>query len=81
MVLDAKFESFLANLLGFQDFEVLPDRTRNGALRFWQDHIKPNFLGVDSDDEDDDLGWELPLPGSPDRPLIGLEGGFLQLSK
>lgn len=81
MVLDERFERFLEELLGFQAFELLPERTKNAALRYWQDSIKPQYAGTDSEDGQEDVGWELPLPGIPDQPLIDLEGGFLQLSK
>lgn len=81
MILDERFERFLEELLGFQAFELLSERTRNAALRYWQDWIKPQYTGIDSEDGEEDVGWELPLPGIPDQPLIDLEGGFLQLSK
>lgn len=81
MILDERFERFLEELLGFQAFELLPERTRNAALRYWQESIKPHFTGTGLDDGQEDFGWELPLPGLPDQPLIELEGGFLHLSK
>lgn len=81
MILDERFERFLEELLGFQTFELLPERLRNAVLRHWQDSIKPQFAGPDLGDGQDDAGWELLLPGRLDQPLIELEGGFLQLSK
>lgn len=81
MILDERFERFLENLLGFEAFELLPDRTRDGALRYWQEIIKLQFTGTDCEDEFDDIGWELPLPGATDNSLIGLEGNYLQLNK
>ncbi|KAL3706917.1 hypothetical protein TMatcc_007930 [Talaromyces marneffei ATCC 18224] len=80
MVLDNRFESLLEELLGFETFELLPENTRKAALQFWQESIKPNYDGTDLDD-DDDPNWELTLPGLPDQPLIGLKGGFLQLTR
>jgi hypothetical protein len=80
MILDERFERFLEEYLGFQAFEILPSNSRSEALRFWRDNIKPGFTGIDSEGENDDVGWLLPLPGSRDDPLKGLEGGFLELS-
>ncbi|EED18605.1 conserved hypothetical protein [Talaromyces stipitatus ATCC 10500] len=80
IILDEHFEQFLENLPGFQAFELLPEHTGNAALQYWQDSIEPRYTRTDQEDDQDDVGWELPLLGLPNQPLIGLEGGFLQLS-
>lgn len=81
MILDENFERFLENLVGFEAFELLSERARDGAFRYWQDTIKIQFAGTDVEDGFDDVGWELPLVGAADNSLIGLEGGYLQLNK
>lgn len=81
MILDERFERFLEETLGFDAFELLPERTRSGAIRYWETTIKSQYLGTETEDDYDDVDWELPLPGLPDKPLVGLEGGFMQLTK
>lgn len=81
MILDERFEDFLKKSIGFQVYESLPERTRLVALRYWQNEIKPQFTGIDCDDDWVDISWQIPLPGVEDDPSIELQGGYLQLNK
>ncbi|KAE8329971.1 hypothetical protein BDV39DRAFT_202552 [Aspergillus sergii] len=51
-------------------------------MNCWQATVKPNFMfDEDDDDEFQELGHLIPLPGVEDKPSIGLQGGFLALDR
>jgi hypothetical protein len=52
-------------------------------LNYWQDFVKPNFAGpsIEDDDEYSEVDYSVPISGVGDKPEIGLEGGFLNMTK
>jgi hypothetical protein len=56
----------------------LTQRALTQSARAFENLIKCTF---DPDDENAEDEYELPLPGAPDSPDIGLEDGYLRLSK
>ncbi|KAI2828403.1 hypothetical protein CBS11852_10300 [Aspergillus niger] len=73
VMLDAGFKNFLKVLVNDKHLSV---KSCEVALRYWQDHIKPNFA---SDPDFEEETHFVPLPGLKDKPKIGLQDGFLQL--
>lgn len=61
----------------------MPHKTRETALNYWQDFVKPNFAApsIEDDDEYSEVDYSVPLNGVGDKPEIGLEGGFLNMTK
>ncbi|GIJ99522.1 hypothetical protein Aspvir_001655 [Aspergillus viridinutans] len=83
VLLDKRFENYLAGLLGEKTYERLSHKTRETALNHWQDIVKPNFAGVSIEDDDpySQVDYSVPLNGVGDKPEIGLRGGFLNMPK
>ncbi|RHZ44338.1 uncharacterized protein CDV56_100181 [Aspergillus thermomutatus] len=83
VLLDKRFESYLVGLLGKKTYQSLSYKTRETALNYWQDFVKPNFAGVSIDDHDEysEVDYSVPLNGIGDKPEIALEGGFLNMTK
>ncbi|TPR10694.1 Transmembrane amino acid transporter family protein [Aspergillus niger] len=73
VMLDVGFKDFLNVLV---DDKHLSSKSCELALRYWQDHIKPNFA---SDQDFEEETHFVPLPGLKDNRKIGLQDGFLQL--
>jgi hypothetical protein len=80
MILDERFEKFLENLMGHSQFKKLSTRAKDSARRYWQEMVKPSFVGR-SDDDFDDCERAVPLPGAKNDPKIGLENGFLLINE
>jgi hypothetical protein len=81
MILDERFEDLLKQLFGKTEYENMPSKTKEMAMKYWQDHVKPSFVGELADDEFSDVDYVVPIPGARDNPKIDLEGGFLLLTK
>jgi len=77
MYLNDGFERLLRQKLGPKAEETLKARTLAEALRNFETQIKCQFnpLGICQG------FFEVPIPGAPDLPDIGLEGGFITLSR
>lgn len=80
MILDERFEKFLEDLIGPGQYNVISKKAKESALRYWQEMIKPSFIGKSGDDFDD-CERAVPLPGATDNPSICLEGGFLLINQ
>jgi hypothetical protein len=52
-------------------------------LNYWQDFVKPNLAGpsIEDDEEYSEVDYSVPISGFGDQPEIGLEGGFLNMTK
>jgi hypothetical protein len=52
-------------------------------MNYWRDVVKPNFAGalIEDDDPYSDVDYSMPFSGVSDKPEIGLEGGFLNMTK
>ncbi|EAW23710.1 uncharacterized protein NFIA_032750 [Aspergillus fischeri NRRL 181] len=81
VLLDKRFENYLAGLLGEKTYQRLSHKTRETAMNYWQDF--PNFAGalIEDDDGYSEVAYSVPLNGVSDKREIGLEGGFLTMSK
>jgi hypothetical protein len=79
MYLGDGFERFLRQKLGPRAQEILKPKTLADAARYFETEIKCQFnpLGLSGQGP-----FEVPIGGlAPDMPEIGLEGGYLTLSK
>ncbi|CAI7625818.1 unnamed protein product [Penicillium pancosmium] len=64
--------------IGQSEYQGLPAKSKEAALSFWRDMVKPNF-GEESDCDYLDVDHFIPLPGVADQPDKNIEGGFVQL--
>jgi hypothetical protein len=78
MYLNDGFERLLRRKLGPRAEETLNARTLADAVRFFEIQIKREFNPLAPT-----CGrfFEAPLSGAPDIPEIGLEGGYITLSR
>lgn len=81
MLLDERFEKLLKQLFGQTAYMNMPYKTREVAMKYWQEHVKSSYVGRLEDDGFSDVDYLVPMPGASDNPEINLEGGFLQLSR
>lgn len=79
MILDQRFEELLAERMGSHYASMSP-KSREAALIYWQERVKPNFAGQ-FDEDFADVDYFIPLPGVQDDPSIPIEDGFLQLGR
>lgn len=75
--LNKGFESLLHRKLGAQANSILTRKRLKYAIRYFDRSIKYSFPY----DEYCDTEYDVPLPGAPDVLAIGLEDGYLKLSK
>jgi hypothetical protein len=76
--LNSEFENLLQNKLGPKAAEVLTPRRVQEAMRSFETTIKCQFNPYLPDCEAE---YEIPLPGTQDVAKIGLEGGFIKLTR
>lgn len=52
-------------------------------MNYWQDFVKPNFTSASSEDDDEysEVDYSVPLNGVGDKRKLGLEGGFLNMTR
>jgi hypothetical protein len=77
VVLDMGSETTLKSLFGDAQYDKIPERTRQTAMSYWQDTIKPNF--EEQDDKDLEVDYFISMPGVDNNISIGLENGFLAI--
>ncbi|KAE8332614.1 hypothetical protein BDV39DRAFT_189219 [Aspergillus sergii] len=78
MLLDQRFEGLLRERMGL-NYATLSSKSKEAALSYWQDRVKPNYTGK-YDHDYADVDYFIPLPGVADNPTIPIEDGFFQLS-
>jgi hypothetical protein len=76
--LTRNFEKLLHERLGPHSQEVLTRKRMIDAVKNFEGNLKLNF---DRYDPDCGTEFEIPLPGAPDVPDVGLEEGYLKLTK
>jgi hypothetical protein len=76
--LNLNFENLLRKKLGHHSKRLLTDKRLLSAINFFEGSIKRNFNPYDPNCEKE---FEVPLTGSESIPEIGLEDGYLMLSK
>ncbi|KAL2824383.1 hypothetical protein BDW59DRAFT_180259 [Aspergillus cavernicola] len=79
MLLDRIFEDFLRQKMGTKIYDALSRMSKEVAVTYWQDRVKPNFSGQ-YDDEFADVDYFIPVPGAKDDPAIPIEDGFFEMS-
>lgn len=72
------FEKLLHQRLGARSQEVLTPKRLDYAVKSFEGYLKCNF---DFFSEDCEKEFDIPLPGAPDIPEIGLNDGEISLSK
>ncbi|KAE8370946.1 hypothetical protein BDV27DRAFT_140170 [Aspergillus caelatus] len=78
MLLDHRFEELLRDRMGV-NYATLSSKSKEAALSYWQDRVKPNYTGK-LDYDYANVDYFVPLPGVTDDPTIPIEDGFFQLS-
>jgi hypothetical protein len=78
LLLDERFERFLMRKAGLENYQSLPMKSKEAALSFWRDMVKPTF-GEETDCDFLDVDHFIPLPGAADQPDRNIDGGFVQL--
>jgi hypothetical protein len=76
--LTKNFEDLVRRRLGSKAPQILTQKALTQCARAFENLIKCTF---DPEDENAEDEYELPIPGAPDSPDIGLEDGYLRLSK
>jgi hypothetical protein len=72
------FEKLLRDKVGAQAKTILTERRVNEALRYFENAIKRAFNPYEEACETE---FEIPMAGAPDVPALGLEEGYLKLSR
>ena len=78
MYLTKGFEALLRKKMGPQVDAILTPRRLKAALTYFESSIKCSFNPYD---EACDLEYEIPLSGAIDIPEIGLDEGYMKLSR
>jgi hypothetical protein len=78
MYLNKGFEALLRKKLGPQADTILTPRRLKASMTYFESSIKCNFNPYD---EACDMEYEVPLSGTIDIPEIGLEEGYMKLSR
>lgn len=76
--LNRNFEKLLHERLDPHDPKVLTPKRLMEAVRNFEGNLKFSFDPFSEECEDE---FEVPLPGAPDIPRVGLEEGYIKLSK
>lgn len=76
--LDEGFEKLVRKKLGTHADGVLNARTLKEALNNFENNIKCQFNSLSRDCDEE---FEVLCPGADDIPSVGLEGGYLRLTK
>ncbi|KAL3468953.1 hypothetical protein BJX99DRAFT_242456 [Aspergillus californicus] len=79
MLLDYRFEDLLRDRMGYDRYQLFPQRSKEAAITYWQERVKPNYTGI-FDDDFADVDYFIPVPGTTDDPDIPIEDGFFFLT-
>jgi hypothetical protein len=81
--LDERFKKHLKKRFG-RKFEKIPRQSKQMAMKYWMETIKPNFTGQSgypwSEKGKLEGDYFIPIPGTSDRWARGLDDGFLSIS-
>ncbi|RAL16833.1 Hsp70 family protein [Aspergillus homomorphus CBS 101889] len=78
-LLDQRFARMLEERMGSKSYGSLSEKSRETALQYWQDRVKPNFTGK-YDDDYADIDYFIQVPGAHDDSSVPIEDGFFQLT-
>ncbi|KAH1613864.1 hypothetical protein KXV74_004355 [Aspergillus fumigatus] len=79
MLLDHRFERLLRDRIGPDQYASLKPKSKEAARTYWQDRVKPNYVGK-YDEDYGEIDYFIPLPGASDDPTVPIEDGFFHLS-
>ncbi|KAL5001046.1 hypothetical protein BDV10DRAFT_161271 [Aspergillus recurvatus] len=80
LLLDGRFEELLRRKMGPEAYDALSPKSKEAAVTYWQERVKPNFTGQ-FDDEFGEVEYFIPVAGAADNPSIPIEDGFFMLSR
>ncbi|KAM0119369.1 hypothetical protein ACP6JC_004036 [Aspergillus fumigatus] len=80
MLLDHRFERLLRDRIGPDQYASLKPKSKEAARTYWQDRVKPNYVGK-YDEDYGEIDYFIPLPGASDDPTVPIEDGFFHLSR
>jgi hypothetical protein len=80
-MLDERFDALIKDIIEQKSHQALPRATAAAARKYWQDYIKPGYAGPLEEDEYDDPGYWVPIPGVSDIKEVELSDGHLYLDK
>lgn len=81
VILDEKFDALIRKIIEKKSGTKLPEATAAAAMKYWQDYIKPAYTGPLEDDDYDDPGYWVPVPGVSGIKEVELSQGHLYLDK
>ncbi|PWW80315.1 hypothetical protein C7212DRAFT_172169, partial [Tuber magnatum] len=76
--LNYAFEDHCRRRLGAEIYDRLKPKTRNMALKYWDEYVKRNFKDEEPEEEEE---ISVPLPGVADDEEKRIEGGFLMMRR
>ncbi|OJJ54986.1 hypothetical protein ASPSYDRAFT_1160155 [Aspergillus sydowii CBS 593.65] len=79
VVLDCRFDALLRKRMGEKAYEALSRKSKETTMTFWQERVKPNFMG-DYDEDFGEVEHFIPVAGAADDPGVPIEDGFFVLS-
>ncbi|OJJ07215.1 hypothetical protein ASPVEDRAFT_876971 [Aspergillus versicolor CBS 583.65] len=79
VLLDGRFDALLRERMGKKAYRALSRKSRETAMTFWQERVKPNFMG-DYDEDFGEVEHFIPVVGAANDPEVPIEGGFFVLS-
>ncbi|KAL4919228.1 hypothetical protein BDW62DRAFT_209940 [Aspergillus aurantiobrunneus] len=80
VLLDGRFAELLRQKMGQETYDALSCKSKEAAITYWQERVKPNFTGK-YDDDFADVEYFIPVAGATDDPAIPIEDGFFLLSR
>ncbi|KAJ5342784.1 hypothetical protein N7541_011908 [Penicillium brevicompactum] len=81
VILDERFDALIKSIIEKKSGKRLPESTAAAAMKYWQDYIKPGYTGPLEEDEYDDPGYWVPVPGVVGIKEIELSQGHLYIDK
>ncbi|KAL4925366.1 Hsp70 family protein [Aspergillus undulatus] len=78
-LLDARFEALLRQRMGPDKYYSLSSKSKEAAITYWQERVKPNYSGK-FDEDFTDVDYFIPVAGATDDPTVPIEDGFFLLS-
>ncbi|KAL4742706.1 actin-like ATPase domain-containing protein [Aspergillus similis] len=74
LLLDGRFEKLLRRKMGIKAYDSLSLKSKEAAITYWQERVKPNFTGQ-FDDEYGEVEYFIPIAGAADDPSVPIEDG------
>lgn len=81
VMLDERFDALIRATIEKKSGKRLPEATAAAAMKYWQDYIKPGYTGPLEEDEYDDPGYWVPVPGVVGIKEVELSQGHLYVDK